>query len=375
MRVLFRLGLIAVLCSWFACVAVAQQITGSIAGTVKDPQGAVVPDATVTITDTEKGAVIRTVRTSSGGDFSAPLLPIGRYSLTVSAAGFQKYVQTGIVLNANDKLTFFPALTVGSTSQTVEVQATTAQVELQSPQAAGLISGTQIRELALNNRNYEQLVTLQPGVSDSGNSDSFYVGAFAPVGTNTVGFAMNGNRREENNWMVDGADNVDRGSNLTLLSFPSVDAIAEVRVIRGQYDPELGRSAAGQVNVITRSGTSSLHGGTYEFFRNDFLNANNYFNKQTQLGNGSPNKPVPLRYNNFGWTLGGPVWIPKFYQQRNKTFFFFSQEFRRTVTYSNNTAEVPLPSMLSGTFAHSVCTSVNPATLGCSSTGTTIPQS
>jgi hypothetical protein len=353
----------------------AQQVTGTISGTIKDPSGAVVPNAKVTITDTDKNAVIRTVTTSSGGDFSAPFLPVGHYSLTIEASGFQKYVQSGIVLNSNDKLTYNPQLQVGSTGQEVTVEASATHVELQTPQAQGLISGTQVRELALNNRNYEQLVTLQPGVSDSGNSDQFYVGAFAPVGTNTVTFAMNGGRREENNWMVDGADNVDRGSNLTLLAFPSVDAISEVRVIRGQYDPELGRSAAGQVNVITRSGTSALHGGVYEFFRNDFLNANTFFNKQTQLAKGLPNTPPPLRYNNFGWTLGGPVWIPKIYEQKNKTFFFWSEEFRRTITYANGSAEVPLPGMLSGNFAHPVCTSLDPATLSCTSTGTSIPQS
>src|SRR5262249_49897003 len=161
-------------------------------------------------------------------------------------------------------------------------------------------------ELALNGRNWEQLVTLNPGVSDAGNSDQIYVGAFAPQGTNLITFSMNGGRREENNFMIDGADNVDRGSNLTLLTFPSVDAIAEVRVTRGQYDPEYGRAASGQVNAITKSGTSQLHGNIYEFLRNDALNANDYFTKQTELLNHKSNTPPLLRYNDFGGTIGGP---------------------------------------------------------------------
>src|SRR6185312_7865269 len=135
MRVLFRLGLIAAVCTWLACAALAQEITGNIAGTVKDPQGAVVPNATVTVTNTDKNAVIRTVKTGAAGEFAAPLLPVGHYALTVEAAGFQKFEQRNITLNLSDHLTFFPVLTVGSATQTVSVEATANQVDLQSVQA------------------------------------------------------------------------------------------------------------------------------------------------------------------------------------------------------------------------------------------------
>jgi hypothetical protein len=363
-----RKSVIVLVAVCFLCVVMAaQETTGTISGTVKDPSGAVVPNATVTLTNTEKNAVLRTVTTDSSGNFSAPSLPIGHYEVTITAPGFQKYTQTDVVLNATAKLTLFPTLQVGSTQQTVTVAANAVQVDLQSPQAAGLISGTQVRQLSLNNRNYEQLVSLVPGVSSNSATDQLYVGAFAPQGTNLVTFSMNGGRREENNWLVDGADNVDRGSNLTLLSFPSVDAIAEVRVLRGQYDPEYGRSAGGQVDVVTRSGTSSLHGGVYEFFRNDVLNANSYFNKHFTTVVQRPR----LRYNDFGGTIGGPVWIPKIYEHRNKTFFFVSEEARRVITYANPHAEVPLAGMLTGNFAHPVCVAFD-ATGACTATGTSI---
>lgn len=368
MRALTRFWLGAVLCLFMVSALTAQEITGNISGTVKDQNGAVVPNATVTVTNTDKNAVIRTVKTGAGGDFSAPLLPIGHYAFTVDAPGFQKFAQKDIVLNVNDRLTFFPVLAVGTAQQTVEVNATANQVELQSAQASGLITGTQVRELELNTRNWEQLVTLTPGVSDAGNSDQLYVGAFAPQGTNLVTFSINGGRREENNYMIDGADNIDRGSALTLLAFPSVDAIAEFKVIRGQYDPEYGRAANGQVNVVTRSGTSKLHGNIYEFFRNDALNADPYFNKHfTKV------LPTPiLRYNDFGGTLGGPVYIPKIYEQTNKTFFFFSEEARRNVIDTNTTPEVPTAGMLSGQFLHPVCVAFD-ASHNCTATGTSIP--
>ena len=214
-----------------------------------------------------------------------------------------------------------------------------------------------------------------PGVSDSNSTDEYYVGATNPFGgsaTNTVGFQINGGRREETNFQVDGMDNVDRGSNLTLLSFPSVDAISEFRIVRGVYDPELGRSGGAQVNVVTRGGTSDLHGGVYEFWRNNVLNANQYFNNAAipQVA-----RPI-LRYNDFGGTIGGPIYIPHVYEQRDKTFFFVSEEARRVINYSPTTATgVPTPGMLTGSFLHPVCTNwtnTNGVAGACAAYGTQI---
>lgn len=358
---------LALLIAFSVAPSFAQDVTGTITGTVVDAKGGAVPNVTVTITNADRQVVIRTVTTDDRGQYVAPLLPIGNYTVAAQAAGFKKAERNGLVLHVNDKLAVNFTLEVGQITETVTVEANALRVDTQSVTPAGIISGTQVRELALNGRNWEQLVTLVPGVSDAGNSDTLYVGAFAPQGTNLVTFSMNGGRREQNNYMVDGADNVDRGSNLTLLSFPSVDSIAEFRVLRGQYDPEYGRAASGQVNVITRSGTSSLHGGVYEFFRNDALNARPFSSKYPVLTSHIPY----LRYHDFGGVIGGPVWIPKLYEQKDKTFFFFSEEARRNLTYTNGSAVVPTQGMLQGQFAHPVCVAFNPDNT-CASTGTSI---
>jgi hypothetical protein len=359
----------------FACAspASAQSITGSIAGTIQDPSGGGVPNATVTVTNTDDNAVLRTAKTDDSGNYSAPLLPIGRYNVTAEAAGFKKASRTRVELNVNDKLTINFSLEVGSITEQVTVQEAAVQVQTQTAEASNLISGTQIRELSLNNRNYEQLVTLMPGVS-SGISDQIYIGVSNPSGqTNTVDFSINGARNSQNNWTVDGADNVDRGSNITLLNYPSVDALAEFKVLRGEYSAEFGRAGGGQINVVTKSGTSQFHGNAYEFVRNDAFAANNFLNNATRanLGSDGKAKVPPLRYNNFGYTIGGPVYIPHLYNTaKNKTFFFFSEEFRRVITYGATQAIVPTTAELQGNFPSPVCT--NFAGGACQTTATQI---
>src|SRR5437660_4182777 len=365
MRRSFVLLLVVGLCAGWCGRAAAQETTGSISGTVTDSSGAAVAGAKVTIKSLDKNVVVRTLTVEASGQYLAAYLPVGRYEVLVKAANFKNSMFSNVVWNVADKLTINLTLEVGSVNESVRVEANPLQVELQSVTAGGLINGTQVRELALNGRNWEQLVTLIPGVSDGGNSVTLYVGAFAPQGANLVTFSMNGGRREQNNYMIDGADNVDRGSNLTLLSFPSVDAIAEFQVIRGQYDPEYGRAASGQVNVITRSGTSMLHGSAYEFWRNDMLNAKTFASLYPTV---LPHKPY-LRYHDFGGTIGGPIWIPKIYEQKTKTFFFFSEEVRRNLTYVNATTDVPTATMLQGQFTHPVCVAFN-ADNSCATGGT-----
>ncbi len=346
-------------------LAFGQATTGTIRGTVTDSSGAVLPNATVKVTQTETTQT-RNLQTNNAGEYVAPLLAVGTYQVSVEAAGFTKYQKTGLVLNANDRLTVDAQMKTGSNAETVNVEANPVQVNLQNASVEGLIDGTQVRQLPLNNRNYEQLVTLQPGVT-SNAADQIYVGTTNPSGqVNIVSFSINGNRQSQNNWTVDGADNVDHGSNITLLVYPSVDAIAEFKVERSNYNPEFGRSASGQINVVTRGGTNTFHGNLYEFFRNDAMNANSSFGKHNGLA-----RPV-LRYNDFGGTFGGPLYIPGIYNTgKNKTFFFFSEEVRRVTTPVTQTATVPTAAERNGQFTNTVCTAVNAAG-GCTATGNTI---
>jgi hypothetical protein len=351
------------LLSW-ATAGFGQVVPASITGTVKDASGAVIPGATVTITNLEKNTV-RTLATDANGNYLATLLAIGRYNVMAESQGFKKALQTNVELHVSDQLTINLTLAVGNVSQEVTVEANPVQVELQSAMASGLVSGTQVRELSLNNRNYEQLLVLMPGVT-SGASDQLYIGTTNPSGqTNTVQFSINGNRTSANSWMVDGADNIDRGSSLTLLNYPSVDAIAEFKVERSPYSADLGRAGGGQINVVTKSGGSKFHGDAYEFFRNDKIAANTFFNNANKVA-----RP-PLRYNDFGYTFGGPIYIPGHYNQdKDKTFFFFSEEFRRVITYGSSQAIVPTTAEKNGIFTTPVCIASSGST--CTATASTI---
>jgi hypothetical protein len=360
----FMLGLLAALVS--CQLAAAQEVTGNIAGSVTDASGAVVPNAKVTVTETARGIVLRDLQTNQAGLYSATLLPVGTYSVTVEAGGFKKAKRDGIELDANAKYTADFHLEVGAITEEVSVEAGPAQVELQTAQISGLISGTQVRELALNNRHFAQLVALQPGVS-SNLSDQIYVGTTNPSGgNNIVGLAVNGARQSQNNWTVDGADNVDRGSNITIQQYPSIDAIEEIKIVRSPYSAESGRAGGGQISVVTKSGTNELHGSAYEFLRNDKLNANNFFNNLNSV------KRPALRYNNFGYTAGGPVYIPGVYDGRNKTFFFFSEEFRRVINYNASNVQVPTSEERQGIFANPVCIALSADFSTCTDTGTRI---
>jgi hypothetical protein len=345
-----------------------QEVTASIVGTVVDATGAAVPGAAVTITNTDRNVVARQLETDSGGNYAATLLPIGTYTVSVEAKGFKTYQTKGLKLNVNDKATVNATLVVGEVAEQVTVQADALAVDLQTATNASLISGTQVRELQLNNRNFIQLLTLSPGVTVNNNNDANYIGISTPSGSvATIPISINGARTSQSNWTIDGADILDRGSNLTLFNYPSIDAIAEFRVIRGEYSAEFGRASTGQVNVITRSGTNDIHFGAYEFFRNDRLQANNYFNNLNSVA-----KPA-LRYNNFGYTVGGPVLIPKVYNGKNHTFFFFSEEWRRQLGYQGVNAFVPTSDQKNGVFSSPVCLSFN-SNGTCAATGTQIPS-
>jgi Carboxypeptidase regulatory-like domain len=362
-----RVGFAALALFSFVFVAWAQEINGSISGTVKDPNGAVVAGATVTITDSEKKVVVRTVTTDDNGAFSAPDLPPAFYDITVEAPNFKKSLENRVKVNVNERRTVDVSLTAGNIAETVTVTSDLLQVNTQSATAGNVINGDQVRQLSLNNRNFVQLITLSPGVS-ANIADQIYVGTTNPNGvSNALQIAVNGVRSSSNTYAVDGADTTDRGANLTVQTYPSLDAIAEFTVLRSLFPAESGRSAGGQVNVVTKSGSSSYHGDGYEFFRNDWLNANSFLTNRTfPLGRDAQGraKRVPFRYNDFGGTFGGPVFIPKIYKHKDKTFFFFSEEARRVITYPTFNSTVPSAALRSGVFPQDVC--IGPVATPCS---------
>jgi Carboxypeptidase regulatory-like domain/TonB-dependent Receptor Plug Domain len=361
-----------------------QEITGSLAGTVKDTNGAAVANATVTITNSDTKLVARTVTTNDNGEYSVPLLPVAFYDITVEAASFKKSFNSRVKVNVNERHTADITLEAGSISETVSVTAEPLQVNTQSAAAVNIISGDQVRQLSLNNRNWVQLITLSPGVSPN-IQDQIYVGTTNPNGvSNALQISVNGVRSSSNTYSVDGADTTDRGANLTVQTYPSVDAISEFSVLRSLYPAESGRSSGGQVNVITKSGGKDFHGDLYEFWRNEKLNANNFLtNRSAPLGidsNGKAKRP-PLRYNNFGGTFGGPVMIPKFgeggpgYKKLKDTFFFFSEELRRVIIYPTFSSTVPTAGLRQGIFPQPVC--IGPVANPCGTilpAGTPLPQ-
>ncbi len=318
--------------------------TGSITGTVKDPSGASIAGATVVITSPERG-ITRTMSTNSTGDYNQSALPQGSYDVIVSAAGFKKFQAKAVALDVAQKARVDVTLEVGAISTEVVVQGeNVAQVETQSSELAGTVTGKEITQLQLNGRNFTTLVTLVPGVSNQTGMDEPQVGI-----NGNVGFSMNGGRTEYNAWELDGGDNMDNGSNSTLNVYPSVDAIAEFKVLTSNYGAQYGRNGSGTVEVETKGGTKSFHGDAYEFVRNDAFNALNYTDMASHGGSG---KIAPYKKNDFGYTIGGPVFIPGVYNKdKQKTFFFWSQEWRRDRVPSSFNTVVPFSGERNGDFS------------------------
>jgi hypothetical protein len=354
------------LCFCFSSMTFAQEITGTINGTVRDASGGVVPGATVRITDPSKGdIVVRTATTNESGEYSAPSLAVSTYTVTVEMANFKKAVQTDIKLDVGARRTVDVILEAGNIDEVVTVIADPVAVDLTSATTSTVISGNQARELSINNRNFTQLVTLAPGVSND-LSDQVYVGTVNPDGqANTVNISVNGARSSQNTFTVDGADVTDRGSNITIQAYPSVDSIGEFRVLRSLYPAEAGQSGGGQVNVVTRSGTDDFHGTFYEFIRNEAFNANDFITNRTASARDPETgraKRRPFRYNNYGWTVGGPVYFFNFgendggmFRRWDRTFFFFSQEFRKDTRYPTLVSTVPTAALKQGIFPVNVC--------------------
>jgi outer membrane receptor protein involved in Fe transport len=298
-------GLLAALLLMMAATAgMAQSTGGRIRGTVVDPSGAAVAGAKVSLVN-EATNTLREATTSATGEYLFLEVPVGSYEVDVNQAGFKKYVRKGIVLVLNEIATVDISLSVGSTVDTVEVTGAPPVIDTTTTQLGAVMTDQSVRELPLSTRNTYQLLQLQPGVQSQLGADLFY-------GSDNPGVvSVNGGRGRSNNYMVNGGDGNDIFVNGPAIQ-PSPDAIEEFRVLTNTFDAEYGRNSGSIVNVVTKSGTNSIHGDVYEFFRNNVLNTKGFFD---------PSVPE-YQQNQFGATLGGPI-------RKDKTFVFGSYEGNR----------------------------------------------
>jgi hypothetical protein len=334
----------------------AQKFTGDIRGTVADPTGAVIAGATVTAINTQTG-LSRTATTDAQGEFAFTDLTVGTYEVHAQQGDFMETVTKGVELHVSTTTTVNFQLKLGKKTEQVTVEANAVQVETNSAAVGEVVEGQQVRELPLNGRSFAQLTQLQPGVAAADNFNSRNKGLQAGVD-----FSVNGNQTTNNLFLVDGANNNDVGSNRTILIYPSIDAIAEFKMLRNSYGPEFGQASGAIINITTRSGGNAFHGSVFYFGRNDALNAYEYFaSRRAQAAQASgtvlPNngKDV-LRRNDFGYSFGGPI-------KKDKLFFFWSQEWNYERRGQTRTACVPTAAERQGDFSQGISCGASAPTL------------
>jgi outer membrane receptor protein involved in Fe transport len=333
-------NLVCVVLTAFTTLTVAaQQITGNIRGTIIDPSGAVVQAATVTAKHLETGLMRSTV-TDRSGNYVLVELPVGHYRLEVTAKGFEKYVQDGITLDVNQAATLVVHLRVGSESQQVEVNANATLIQNTTSSLGQTVMQREILDLPLDGRNFSQLGVLQPGVVPLTPG---LLEAGGPARQNQA-YAVDGQRPESNNFLIDGADNASSVDGGFVLK-PPIDAIDEFRIMTHNANAEFGRNTGSTTNIITRSGTNSFHGALWEFLRNDAMDSSDYFTRSVQ----------PLKQNQFGATFGGPI-------IKDKTFFFAYYEGFRNRQGESVPATVPSAAERQGNFAEECTAGFNQTT-------------
>src|SRR5271157_628087 len=299
------LGLLSIVLA-FCWNLVAQGTGGRILGRVTDPSGAVIPDATVTISNDATGVSNHT-QSNKSGDYSFPTVVVGTYTIEFEATGFKKLTRKQVALDLNQTLNVNGTLELGAATETVEVTSEAPLIDTSSTQLGATVDALMATQLPLNTRDTYQLLQLQPGVmSNVGGSNSIAYGSDQPGVV-----SVNGGRGRSNNFNVNGGDANDLFANLPTVQ-PSPDSISEFRVLTNTLDAEYGRNSGAVINVVTKSGTNEFHGNAFEFFRNSVLNAQGYFNVV---------KPQ-FQQNQFGGTLGGPI-------KKDRAFFFLSYEGRR----------------------------------------------
>src|SRR5262245_30291276 len=331
-------------------VSAYAQTSASLSGTVHDPQGGAVAGAKVSLKDTGGTTQLDTT-TNSEGFYIFPVIQPGNYTVTIEASGFKKSVKSGIVVNASDKQSAgVIALEVGGIENTVEITADAAQLQIktESGEQGTAINNQQIQNLAVNGRNYLDLLKLTPGVVVTTSFATSGPGGFGNID-------INGTRTGKNNLTIDGTTNVDTGSNGTQHIALSLDNISEFILRTSNYEAEYGRSGGGAIQIVTKNGTSQFHGTGYYFHRHEQFNANSYFNNANgRNAAGIENNPRNFyRYNQQGYNIGGPVLLPK-KALKDKLFFFFSQEWQeQLVPQTARQSRVPTAAEVQGDFSNS----------------------
>jgi hypothetical protein len=304
-----------------ACVGVYAQANSEVTGIVTDQTGAVVAGAKIVLTDPATGTV-KTTASGSTGLYDIPGLNNANYNMKVTAKGFEAYAQNGIVVNVSSTIRADIKLTVGAETQTVTVEADALAVQSDSNVVSTLISSEQISEIATENRNFAALAALGLGVSSTlpdSNTPTSVASSFS--------ISVNGLRQNHNIWLIDGGEADDRGGAGGMDIMPSQDAIAEFTMMTSNYPPDYGIASGATMSLSLKSGTQKYHGEGFEFNRNTDYDANNYFNKYNTT---TPTPRQVLNYNIFGFNIGGPLYIPKLYNQhKDKTFFFWNEEWRK----------------------------------------------
>lgn len=322
----------------------------TILGTVTDPSGAVVPNVTITITHVETGRAT-VFASNDAGQFVAPDIPIGHYNVKASVTGFKVAERVGLVLQENDRTRVDFQLELGTTAQSVSVEANAIAVQADTGEISNVINGTQVLQLATNGRSIYTLSTLVPGASNHMTDDQ---APSSTSGDNSVSY--NGLRLGHNLYLMDGAESYDRGSGGKIQLMPSLDAVAEFNVMTSNYGAQYGLSSGGTVALVFKSGTNTLHASAWEFIRNDAFDANSY------QANATGSKTPELRFNTFGFNVGGPVTFGHLYNpNRTKTFFFYNMEWRKMIQGGSIDQTVPD----TATYGGAGITNVKAPTSGC----------
>src|SRR6266404_1492031 len=344
----YKLHYLSVLCLLlFGLPSVSFGQNATIVGTVTDPSGGVMPNVNITVTNTETGWT-RTIPTNDSGQYVVPNIQIGHYSVKAEASGFKVAEQKDVVVSVGDRLRLDFKMKMGTSAETMTVEANPIAVQSDSGELSNVITGKQASQLAVNGRSIYQLAQLTPGASSQINN---YVNT--PVGGDS-NVEFNGMRQNHNIYLLDGGENDDRGGAGGMSIAPSTDAIAEFRALTSNYSADYGLSSAATMTMVLKSGTNTLHASAWEFNRNDAFDARGFFNP-------APNKLAKLRLNVFGFNVGGPVTFGKLYNpEKKRTFFFYNMEWRRLIQGNTNTAQpVPIPGTYGGDFTGFVPSNAN----------------